>query len=135
MLHDSRRYHRTRPPTFTRAYGAQESTPTTRSPFGGLPYTVAGRINRQQLSPLLLGLGTGQGRAYQRLMSDIQSGRASGPLASAIQQIQGFAPGVVGGAQQVGEQMSQQGADAVRQLQASITAAQSAMPQYQTAVN
>jgi len=135
MSADSRRYHRVRPPTFARAYGSQESTPVTRSPFGGLPYQVAGRINRQQLSPLLLGLGAGQGPKYQKLMADIQSGRASGPLASAIQQIQQFAPGVIGGARDIGQQMSAQGADAVRQLQASIGAAQTAMPQYQQAVN
>ena len=135
MLEDSRRYHRTRPPTFTRAYGSQQSTPVTRSPFGGLPMQLAGRINRQQLSPLLLGLGTGQGPKYQKLMADIQSGRAAGPLSSAIQQIQQFAPGVVGGATDIGRQVAQMGGPATQQLQASIAAAQAAMPQYQQAVN
>jgi len=96
---------------------------------------VAGRINRQQLSPLLLGLGAGQGPKYQKLMSDIQSGRASGPLASAIQQIQGFAPGVVGGATDIGRQVAAMGGPAVQQLQSAITAAQQQMPQYQQGVN
>jgi hypothetical protein len=135
MMTDSRRYHRTRPPTFTRAYGSQSSTPVTRSPFGGLPYQVAGRINRQQLSPLLMGLGLGVGPKAQQLQRQIMSGEAQGPLASAIRGIQQFAPGVIGGAQDIGQQMSAQGADAVRQLQASIGAAQTAMPQYQAAVN
>src|SRR5262252_1941663 len=135
MMHDSRRYHRTRPPTFTRAYGSQQSSPEIKSPYGGLPMQVAGRINRQQLSPLLLGLGVGQGPKYQKLMGDIQSGRASGPLASAIQQIQGFAPGVIGGAQDIGKQISAMGGPATQQLQAAITAAQAQMPQYQQGIN
>ena len=96
---------------------------------------VAGRINRQQLSPLLLGLGVGAGPRYQKLMSDIQSGRAGGPLASAIQQIQGFAPGVIGGATDIGQQVAGMGAPAVQQLQSAITAAQQQMPQYQQGIN
>jgi hypothetical protein len=135
MMHDSRRYHRTRPPTFTRAYGSQQSTPGVVSPYGGLPAMVAGRINRQQLSPLLLGLGAGQGKPYQKLMADIQSGKASGPLASAIQQIQGFAPGVIKGAQGIGQEVSQQGQTAVDTLRQAITGAQQAMPQYTAAAN
>jgi len=133
--HDSRRYHRVRPPTFTRAYGSQQSTPTVVSPFGGFPQQLAGRISRQELSPLLLGLGTGQGQRYQRLMADIQSGRAPGPLGAAIQQIQQFAPGVIGGAQGIGQQLSQQGQQAVQGLQQAISAAQAGMPQYQQGVN
>jgi len=135
MMHDSRRYHRMRPPTFTRAYGSQQSTPTIQSPYGGLPMQVAGRINRQQLSPLLLGLGVGAGPKYQRLMADIQSGRASGPLASAIQQIQQFAPGVISGAQGIGQRMSAEGEQAVQGLQSAITQAQAQMPQYLQGTN
>jgi len=135
MMQDSRRYHRTRPPTFARAYGSQQSSPGVVSPYGGLPAQVAGRLNRQQLSPLLLGLGAGQGAKYQKLMSDIQSGRASGPLASAIQQIQQFAPGVVSGAQGIGQQMSAQGATAVGSLQDAIRTAQAQMPQYLAGTN
>jgi hypothetical protein len=132
---DSRRYHRTRPPTFTRAYGSQSSTPETRSPFGGLPYRVAGQVQRQQLSPLLMGLGLGAGPKAQRLQADIASGRDTGPLASAIRQIQQFTPGVVQGAQGIGQQMSAQGQQANQQLQAAIAAAQRDMPQYQQATN
>jgi hypothetical protein len=133
--HDSRRYHRTRPPTFTRAYGSQTSTPVTSSPFGGVPYALAGRLGRQQINPLLMGLGLGAGPRAQRLQADIMSGRDQGPLASAIRGIQQFAPGVIGGAQGIGQQMSQQGAQANAQLQAAIAAAQAGMPQYQAAVN
>ena len=135
MVQDSRRYHRHRAPTFTRAYGSQSSTPVTRSPFGGLPTQLAGRVTRQQLSPLLMGLGLGAGKQAQRLQGDIASGRDTGPLASAIRQIQQFAPGVVGGAQSVGQQMSAQGAQANQQLQAAIAAAQRNMPTYQQATD
>jgi len=134
-MHDSRRYHRTRPPTFTRAYGQQTSSPVTRSPFGGVPYQVAGRINRQQLSPLLMGLGLGVGKKAQRLQEQIMSGQAQGPLASAIRGIQQFAPGVISGAQDIGQQMSQQGSEAVKGLQAAIAQAQQSMPQYTDAAN
>jgi hypothetical protein len=133
--HDSRRYHRTRPPTFTRAYGSQTSTPVTSSPFGGVPYALAGRLGRQQINPLLMGLGLGAGPRAQRLQADIMSGRDQGPLASAIRGIQQFAPGVIGGAQGIGQQMSQQGAQANQMLQQAISAAQAGMPQYQAAVN
>jgi hypothetical protein len=133
--HDSRRYHRTRPPTFTRAYGSQSSSPVTSSPFGQVPYQLAGRLGRQQINPLLMGLGLGAGPKAQKLQADIASGKDTGPLASAIRQIQQFAPGVVGGATDIGRQMSQQGQQAVQGLQQSIAAAQAGMPQYQQAVN
>jgi hypothetical protein len=135
MMHDSRRYHRTRPPTFARAYGSQQSTPETKSPYGGLPFTVAGRMSRQQLSPLLTGLGLGVGKNADALQRQIASGQASGPLASAIQQIQQFAPGVISGAQGVGQQMSAQGAEAVGGLQDAIRQAQAQMPQYLAGTN
>ncbi len=133
--HDSRRYHRTRPPTFTRAYGSQTSTPVTRSPFGAVPYQMAGRLGRQQINPLLMGLGLGAGPKAQRLQADIMSGRDQGPLASAIRQIQQFAPGVIGGATDIGRQMSQQGGQAVQGLQQAISAAQAQMPQYLQGTN
>jgi hypothetical protein len=135
MMHDSRRYHRVRPPTFARAYGSQQSTPETKSPFGGLPYQTAGRISRQQLSPLLMGLGLGAGKQAQNLQDAIASGRDTGPLASAIREIQQFTPGMISGAQGIGAQMSQQGADAVRAQQAQIAQAMAALPQYQSASN
>jgi len=134
-MHDSRRYHRRRPPTFTRAYGSQSSTPETRSPFGALPYQIAGRVSRQQLSPLLTGLGLGAGKQAQRLQADIASGKDTGPLASAIRGIQQFAPGLITGAQDIGQQVSAQGAQANQGLQQAIAAAQASMPQYQQAVN
>jgi hypothetical protein len=133
MMHDSRRYHRVRPPTFTRAYGQQSSTPEVKSPFGEMPYRVAGRINRQQLTPLLTGLGLGTGPAAKRLQRQIESGQATGPLASAIRQIQQFAPGVIQGATDVGRQMSEQGKTAVEALQQAITGAQQQMPEWMAA--
>jgi hypothetical protein len=133
MHEDSRRYHRTRPPTFARAYGQQSSSPQVVSPFGNVPQMVAGRINRQQLSPLLMGLGLGQGKKAQQLQADIASGKASGPLASAIRQIQQFAPGVISGATDIGKQMSEQGRTAVQGLQQAITEAQQQMPEWMAA--
>jgi hypothetical protein len=134
MMHeDSRRYHRTRPPTFTRAYGQQQSTPGVVSPYGGFPTMMAGRIGRQQLSPLLMGLGLGVGKKAQRLQRQIESGQARGPLASAIQQIQQFAPGVISGATDIGRQMSEQGRTATEALQQAITGAQQQMPEWMAA--
>src|SRR5215475_3417388 len=132
--HDSRRYHR--PPGALerlRYYGKNQSSTSISSPYGQLPMQMAGRISRQAISPLLLGLGTGQGRAAQRLQADIQSGRAGGPLASAIQQIQQFAPGVISGATGIGQQVAQQGGQAVQGLESAIAAAQQQLPQWQQA--
>ena len=133
MMHDSRRYHRVRPPTFARAYGQQESTPQVMSPFGAYPMRMAGRLGRQQINPLLVGLGLGTGPAAQRLQRQIESGKARGPLASAIQQIQQFAPGVVSGATDIGRQMSEQGRSAVETLQQALTTAQQQMPEWMQA--
>jgi len=133
MVHDSRRYHRVRVPTFTRAYGQQESSPGVVSPFGPYPARMAGRLGRQQINPLLVGLGLGTGPAAQRLQRQIASGQAQGPLAAAIRQIQQFAPGVISGASGIGQQMSEQGRSAVEALQQAITGAQQQMPEWMAA--
>jgi hypothetical protein len=135
MTHDSRRYHRASAPERVRFYGKQQSSTQIKSPFGGLPTTVAGRVSRQAVSPLLLGLGTGQGRAAQKLNQDITSGAAGGPLASVIRQLQQFAPGVMGQGTAAGNQQAQQGTQAVQQQQGQIQQALAALPQYQSAVN
>lgn len=135
MMDDSRRYHRVRPPTFARAYGSQSSTPTVMSPFGGLPQRAAGQMFRQQISPLLMGMGLGVGPRAQRLQQQIMSGEARGPMADAIRSIQQFTPGVIGGAQGIGQQMSAQGAQANQALQQAIAAAQAQMPQYLQGTN
>src|SRR5215475_7888753 len=128
--HDSRRYHRPPDTERLRFYGKNQSSTSITSPYGGLPMAMAGRISRQQISPLLMGLGLGAGPRAQRLQADIASGKDTGPLASAIRQIQGYAPGVIGGAQQVGQQVSQQGQQANQALQQAIAAAQAQMPQW-----
>jgi hypothetical protein len=127
---DSRRYHRAPTPERLRFYGKNQSSTSLLSPFGNLPQQLAGRISRQQLSPLLMGLGLGTGRQAQKLQQQINSGQASGPLASAIKQIQQYAPGVIGGAQGIGQQVAQQGGQAVNQLEQSIAAAQEQLPQW-----
>src|SRR5215467_7184961 len=131
--HDSRRYHRSPVPERLRYYGKNQSSTSITSPYGQLPMQMAGRISRQAISPLLLGLGTGQGRAAQRLQADIRSGKAGGPLASAIRQVQQYAPGVISGATGIGQQVAQQGGQAVQGLEQAIAAAQAQMPQWQQA--
>ena len=133
MTHDSRRYHRRRDPSRVRFFGKQESSTKLASPFGQIPTRTAGAISQQQLQPLLMGLGLGSGPRAQRLQADIMSGKDQGPLASAIRQIQQFAPGVISGATGIGQQVAQQGGQAVQGLQQAITAAQQQMPQWQQA--
>jgi len=116
-----------------RYFGKNESSTSIQSPYGSLPTTVAGRINRQQLSPLLMGLGLGTGPRAQRLQQQIESGQARGPLASAIQQIQQYAPGVIGGATGIGQRVAREGEQAVNTLQQSITGAQQMMPEWMAA--
>src|SRR5215475_569385 len=133
MVIDSRRYHRRANPERLRHFGKNESSTSIQSPYGGLPMRIAGQLGRQQVSPLLLGLGLGTGRQAQRLQRQIESGQARGPMASAIRQIQQFAPGVIGGATDIGRQVSEQGGQAVNQMQAALTAAQQQMPEWQQA--
>jgi len=130
MTEDSRRYHSRATPERLRYYGKDTSSTSIGSPYGGLPMTMAGRLSKQQLSPLLMGLGMGTGKQAQRLQQAIASGKAQGPLASAIRQIQQYAPGVIGGATDIGRQVAQQGGQAVQGLEQSIAAAQAQLPQW-----
>jgi hypothetical protein len=131
--HDSRRYHRRSDPERVRYFGKNESSTSIQSPYGALPMRMAGALSRQQISPLLLGLGTGAGPRAQKLQQQIESGKLRGPLASAIQQIQQFAPGVIGGATGIGRTVAEQGGQAVNQMQAALTAAQQQMPEWTAA--
>jgi len=133
MTLDSRRYHRPPDTERLRFFGKNEQSQSVTSPFGALPMQMAGRISRQQISPLLMGLGLGAGPRAQRLQADIMSGKDTGPLASAIRQIQGYAPGVISGATDIGRQVAQQGGQAVQGLESAITAAQQQMPQWTAA--
>lgn len=130
---DSRRYHRAPTPERIAYYGKNQSSTSVTSPYGSLPMTMAGRISRQAISPLLMGLGLGAGPQAQRLQRDIASGKDTGPLASAIQQIQQFAPGVIQGATGIGQQVAQQGGQAVQGLEQAIAGAQAQLPQWQQA--
>jgi hypothetical protein len=129
-LDDSRRYHRHPTPERLRYYGKNQSSTSLSNAFGGIPQRTAGAISRQQISPLLMGLGLGVGKKAQRLQQQIQSGQAQGPLASAIRQIQQYAPGVISGATGIGQQVAQQGGQAVQGLEQAIAAAQAQMPQW-----
>jgi hypothetical protein len=130
ILDDTRRLHRRRDPERLRYFGKQESSTELASPFGEIPFRTAGALSRQQIQPLLLGLGLGTGKRAQQLQRDIQSGKAGGPLASAIQSIQQFAPGVLPSAQALGTRLAGQGEEAATQLQAAIKQAGLAMPEY-----
>lgn len=134
-MFDSRRYHRHAAPERVRHFGKNESSTSISSPYGGLPMTTAGAISRQQIQPLLQGLGLGVGKKAQRIQSQIESGQARGPLANAIRSIQQFAPSVINQGRDVGEQQATQGAAAVGGLQDYIRQAQAALPQYQAAAN
>src|SRR5262245_11874478 len=130
---DSRRYHRHTDPERLRYYGKNQQSQSVTSPFGALPMRTAGAVSRQAVSPLLMGLGLGVGPRAQRLQEAITSGKAQGPLAAAIRQIQQFAPGVIGGATDIGRQVAQQGGQAVQGLETAITGAQQMLPEWMQA--
>lgn len=132
-MHDSRRYHRGPAPERVRYWGKNQSSTSLSNAFGGIPQATAGAVSRQAVQPLLQGLGLGVGKKAQRLQDAITSGKAQGPLASAIRQIQQFAPGVIGGATDIGKQVSQQGQQAVQGLESAIANAQAQLPQWQQA--
>lgn len=133
MQHDSRRYHRGPSPERISYYGKNQSSTSLSNAFGNIPMRTAGAVSRQAVQPLLQGLGLGAGRQAQRLQADIASGRDTGPLASAIRQIQQFAPGVIQGATGIGQQVAQQGGQAVQGLESAIANAQQQLPQWQNA--
>lgn len=83
------------------------SDPTVVSPFGTLPYGLAGRNRRQFADPLALGFGFGDpnSRPYQRF-AETQLGRAEGPLADYIRQGREFLPSVYGSASDVGRELA-----------------------------
>jgi hypothetical protein len=131
--HDTRRCHRRRDPARLRHFGKQESSTELQSPFGQIPYRTAGAISRQQVQPLLQGLGLGVGPRAQKLQRQIESGEARGPLAAAIQAIQGFAPQVLPAATAQGARLASEGESAVQAYQRALAQAQGQMPQYQQA--
>jgi hypothetical protein len=89
----------------SQAFGVSESHPTVKSPFGQLPYGLANKYNNQFASPGMMGLGFGpSGRRQERF--DQRLGTATGPFASLIRDIRGFAPDVVSQSQQVGNTVS-----------------------------
>jgi hypothetical protein len=130
---DTRHLHRRRDPARMRHFGKQQSSTELQSPFGQIPFRTASAISRQQVQPLLQGLGLGVGRQAEKLQRQIESGKAKGPLADAIRSIQQFAPNVLPSAQALGQRLAGQGEQAVQGLQAAIAAAQGQMPQYQQA--
>ena len=71
MIFDSRRYHSRANPERLRYYGKQQSSTSIGSPYGGLPMTMAGRLSKQQISPLVMGLGMGMGKKANESKSPI----------------------------------------------------------------
>ena len=133
--HSSRALHDAPRGPRVREFGKNESSTNIAQPFGALAPTLAGRINRQQLSPLLMGLGVQGGKKAQRFQAQLESGQLKGPLADAIRSIQQFAPGMIPEAQAIGKRVSTEGEAAVRSLQDAIGAAQGRMPAYLTATD
>ena len=65
-MHDSRRYHRRRAPSFTRhqaSGGFSSSNPVMFDPFGSAPFKAAGMEANQFTNPTGLNLGYGGGRS------------------------------------------------------------------------
>src|SRR5438094_7187699 len=83
-----------------------------RNPYGQLPFQLAGRLggmDQQLLKYLGFGPQAGShaaGRQERRLAG------ATGPLAEALRGIREFAPDVIPGAEQVGQQVSAAGSQA-----------------------
>jgi hypothetical protein len=63
MIHTSARYHRRRPPSFTRGIGGggSSSSPTMFDPFGSAPFRQSGELANQFTNPTANYLGFGGG--------------------------------------------------------------------------
>lgn len=108
--------------------GVSESGSNLISPFGGLPFQQAGRFNRQYSRPVSTGFGFG-GRGFDQFQEQLAS--AQGPTAEFIRQGQAFLPTLVPQAQQVGQQITQQGQQGFDALQGSVDQFLSQLPNFQ----
>lgn len=112
--------------------GWSSSDPVTKSPFGNLPFALAGGAAGRFTRPLSTGFGFGGGRNYDQFQA--QLAQAEGPLADFIRQGQSFLPSYIPGMQQVGQQVTQQGQQAFTGFQDSINQFMQQLPNFQALV-
>ena len=94
--------------------GSNISGTRQTSPFGNLPFQLAGALGGQE-GGLLRAFGFGpRGPGQQRSLDALLS--RGGPLASLANQVRGFAPTVVPEAQATGQQVSTRGSEAFNTL-------------------
>lgn len=120
---DSRRYHRQRPPTFTRGISAggsfseSSSRPAMFDPFGGMPFSLAHNVKSQFSGPLSQGFG------YQG---------GQGPLGTFINQAQGTAADYIPALQGVSQQITSGANSAYGGYQAAIDNFMKQLPGFQS---
>lgn len=105
---------------------------TVENPFGNVPRQVFGQVFKQQLGPLLSGLGFGDNQGFEQRLNDPNN---QGPLAEALRGVRSFAGSVIPQAQNIGNETAKQGrADAGAQ-RGQVSSALAALPGYQQAAN
>jgi hypothetical protein len=114
--------------------GKTQSQTGVHSPFGGLPVGLASELRGAQLDPLIRGLGLGGDTRAQRGFEQRLSG-ATGPLADFIRGVRGFAPGVIGQSQGIGNQVAGQSQLDYNTLRSQIDQSLGALPNFQAAAN
>lgn len=95
---------------------ASQSHSSIYSPYGGLGNGIANQLQRGQFGPLNKYLGFDYNAKDATKLAN-----ANGPLADYIKQVQGFAPGVFGQAQNAGNQVAQQGQQSYNQLKDQVS--------------
>jgi hypothetical protein len=109
--------------------GLQTSDPTTKSPFGNLPFEIAGGNRRGFSGPLAQGFGFGAGRNYDRFQRQLAT--AQGPTAEFIRQGQEFLPGYLPAVQQMAAGIGQQGQAGFDALSGQVNQFLAQLPNFQ----
>lgn len=110
--------------------GLQTSDPVTKSPFGNLPFEIAGGNRRGFSGPLAQGFGFGGNeRKYGRFMDELAT--AQGPTAEFIRQGQAFLPGYLPAVQQMAAGIGQQGQQGFDALSGQVNQFLAQLPNFQ----
>ena len=110
--------------------GLQTSDPVTKSPFGNLPFAIAGGNRRGFSGPLAQGFGFGGNpEKYDRFQAQLAT--AEGPTAEFIRQGQQFLPSYLPQVQQMAAGIGQQGQAGFDALQGQVHQFLSQLPNFQ----
>jgi hypothetical protein len=112
--------------------GVTSSDTNIKDPWGGISRLLAGGVQKNTLGPMerYLGMGPSYGTpAYDKQQTRLDN--ASGPLGDWLRQFRAFEPGVMGQAQDIGNETAARGSDAFQALHGQVNSFLSQLPHFQ----